>query len=180
MGIGSEKFCLVLGINFVPLQARESRLVRFDRKFKTWTNLTNRDFLAHFVQKLCVYKHFVSLFLFCHRCSAKTQKFKKFAIGRLRLVGPVGQRVAIMIFNSFHVVLSPILASKPNLIKIGSKTHRSWISQEIAIAISKIFFVVLCRMLPPITNFTQKGWKIQKFKFSKFLKHRKISKIHQT
>ncbi len=38
LGIGSEKFCMVLGINFVSLQllngARESRLVKFCRKFK--------------------------------------------------------------------------------------------------------------------------------------------------
>jgi len=64
--IGSEKSCLVLGINFVPLQllndSRDSRLVRVCRKFKIGPNLTNRDFLAQFVLKLCACKDFVSFF----------------------------------------------------------------------------------------------------------------------
>ena len=45
------------------IKARESRLVRFCKKFKTWPSLTNRDFLAQFVKKLCAYKHFVSFFI---------------------------------------------------------------------------------------------------------------------
>ena len=44
---------------------------------------------------------------------------KRFAIGRLWLVGPVSQKIAVVISNSFYVVFSPILAPKLNLIKIG-------------------------------------------------------------
>ena len=32
-----------------------------------------------------------------------------------------------------------------------------WVSQKIAVAISNSFYVVLCPMLPPITNFTHIG-----------------------
>ncbi len=69
----------------------------------------------------------------------------------------------------FYVVFSPILVPKPNLIKIGQKTQKlkrlaicqlrlvDWVGQKIAIAITNLFYVVLCPMLPSITNFTQIG-----------------------
>ena len=44
-----------------------------------------------------------------------------------------------------------------------------WAGQKIAVAIPNLSYVVLCPMLPPITNFTHIGWKMQKFKFLKFL-----------
>ena len=96
-----------------------------------------------------------------HPNRTKNIEVKRFAIGRLWLVGPVSQKIAVVISNSFYVVFSPILAPKPNLIKIGWKTQKlkrfaigqlkyvSWVGQKIAVAISKIFLVVLSPMLAP-------------------------------
>ena len=73
---------------------------------------------------------------------------------------------SLVISNSFYSFVSPILASKPDLIKIGSKIQKlkifairrlwavSWVSQKIAVAISNLSYVFLCPMLPPKTNFT--------------------------
>ena len=43
--------------NFWTNWAMKSRLLRFWRKLKELENLSNRDFLAQFVQKLCTYEH---------------------------------------------------------------------------------------------------------------------------
>ena len=54
-----------------------------------------------------------------HPNRTKNIEVKRFAIGRLWLVGPVSQKIAVVISNSFYVVFSSILAPKLNLIKIG-------------------------------------------------------------
>ncbi len=48
----------------------------------------------------------------------------KLVIGRLWIVGPVSQKIAVFISNSLNVDFSPILAPKPNLIKIGQKMQK--------------------------------------------------------
>ncbi len=49
----------------------------------------------------------------------KTQKLKKFTIGRLWLVGLVSQKIAVAISNSFYVVLCPMLPPITNFTQIG-------------------------------------------------------------
>ena len=54
---GAEKnYTFLYMHNFQTNWARKSRLVRIGQVFNLLKNLTNRDFLAQFVQKLCMYK----------------------------------------------------------------------------------------------------------------------------
>ena len=45
-------------------------------------------------------------------------------MGRLWLVGPVGQKMVVGISNSFYLVFAPFLAPMPNFIQIGQKTQK--------------------------------------------------------
>ena len=45
-------------------------------------------------------------------------QYQSVLVGRFWLVGPVGQKMAVAISNSFYVVFCPILAPIPNFIQI--------------------------------------------------------------
>ena len=57
-------------------------------------------------------------------CLAYNIKLKDFTIGRFWLVGLVGQKVAVAISNSFHIVFRPTSAPMPNFIRIRWKTQK--------------------------------------------------------
>ncbi len=76
----------------------------------------------------------------------KTLKLIRVFVGRLWMVGPVSQGIAVVISNSFHVLWDIqdsmlFLAPKPNLVKIGWRTRH--------------FNHIWCCSLPNVTQYPQ-------------------------
>ncbi len=92
-----------------------------------------------------------------------------------RLVGLVGQKMVIGIWNSFYVIFGPLLAPSPNFIQIGRKTQKL-----IIFAIGRFWLVGLVgrkmvaatsniRFLP---NLNQIGWKLAKLAHREIFSHK--------
>ena len=99
-----------------------------------------------------------------HPNRTKNIEVKRFAIGRLWLVGPVSQKIAVVISNSFYVAFCPIVVHITNFIQIRLKTQKlkrfaiGWlclvglVGQKIAVVISNSFYVVFSPILAPKPN----------------------------
>ena len=73
---------------------------------------------------LCYFLPYICPHIKFHPNRTKNVEVKKNGYWRFWLAGPVSQKIAVNISNSFYLFFSPIQVPKLNLIKIGCKTQK--------------------------------------------------------
>ena len=131
---------------------------------------------SHFKLIPCCFWSYISPHTKFHPNPSKNTEVENLRYWSVWLVGLVGQKMVVGIWNLFYVVFGPLLAPKPNFIQIGWKTQklkiftigRFWlvglVGQKMVVGIWNLFYVVFGPLLAHTPNFIQISWKTQKLK----------------